>query len=222
MRGQTHQADLKVANRPLAVLLGWQLCISNLTCTKGFLHGRLEKFACRLRLSLSICKLECFPMSALLWCSTNGTSNTIPVTRQPGLAVMCSMLFIQDGQHWDLKLVHNPGHWQLRDCLACGASVCNSPGCIALSVPEGVSCFTMTVNQLTPHSHWVGGAACCWREMLANDVGDCGYQHCWKNEKVQILVELRMRGNTNWWAGPFSERLLVVSTLAARGEPDTD
>ena len=39
-----------------------------------------------------------------------------------------------------------------------------------------------------------------------------------KSTEVQTLGELHTRGTTNLWAG----RLLVVSTLVARGESDTD
>ena len=40
--------------------------------------------------------------------------------------------------------------------------------------------------------------------------------------KVQTLGELRMRGTAKLMDWAFSMRLLVVSTLVARGESDTD
>ena len=44
-----------------------------------------------------------------------------------------------------------------------------------------------------------------------------------KSTEVQTLGELRTHGTTNWWAGLlYSMCLLVVSTLVARGESDTD
>ena len=43
-----------------------------------------------------------------------------------------------------------------------------------------------------------------------------------KSTKVQTLGELGKRGTANWWAGPISVRLLMVSRyIVARRESDT-